>query len=217
MALSGVRLRVEAGACQVEATDGHRLAVTAVPTLAVEGRWPVLVPGDAVETLTALLPRCEEVALTVGEHALEVDAGSVRVGLRLLEGPYPNTAAAVLEPARRYTATARLSARALAQAMRRALLVAPPRSHPIRPTFEDGGLRVQAADAEGGEAEVAVPVAWPHAPVTVGLNGRYLLDWLGAVAVDEVVVGVRDGRAPLRWTEATAEPRAEYLVMPLRL
>lgn len=203
----------------VEATDGHRLVVAPVPVEELRGRWPerALVPGDAVAALTGLRWRARPVELAVGGGWLEARQEGLRVAVRLVEGGYPQTAA-LLAMTRQYAATTTLETEPLRTALRRVALVAEERVVAVEVRLGDGRAQLRVAGERGGEAEAELPCAWAEAPVRVGVNARYLLDFLGQVRTPTVRLGLRGALDPLRWLAAEdGEPVVEYLVMPMRL
>lgn len=220
-ALNAVRLTATAEGLKFEATDGHRLVVTSVRVEALEGQWDrdLLVPTAAAETMRAVVKPADEVVIAADANAMEVRTATAHLGVRLIEGQYPNVDA-VLDGPRKYTATTTIATRDLLQALRRAVLVANERTHPVKLTFRSDrsdGLAVEATSSDGGQAELSVECAWPHAELTIGFNGRYLLDWLQLVTSETVQVGLGTALQPLRLVEPSEGRPYECLVMPMRL
>ncbi|HTG16411.1 MAG TPA: DNA polymerase III subunit beta, partial [Blastocatellia bacterium] len=106
----------------------------------------------------------------------------------------------------------------IAQAVRRAALMADERSHGIKFELGDGRLNISSQSADVGESREALAVDYSGDGLTIGFNAQYLLDFLGVVATDEIILELKDEQSP-----ALMRPSGEegydykYVVMPMRL
>ncbi len=121
------------------------------------------------------------------------------------------------------TATvARVEMTALVESVKRVSLVAE-RNTPIRLTFEDGQVVLEAGSGEDAQASEALPGSIDGPAIATGFNPGYLLDGLQAVdaAFAHLVVHriAQAGRNPGRTERAEADPIPgyRYLAMPIRL
>jgi len=222
-ALNGIRFLLSGKQAILAATDGHRLVDTALP---LEKGWDgekreIIVPKGALKSLLAIVKGHQDVELRLTGSYLDVVAEESRLSARLVEGQFPNIEA--VKPKRsaeRPEAT--LSSKALKTALRQASLMAEERNHPAKLTFETGKLTIASSSADAGDAEIVVPdIAWTgQAPVTIGVNATYLLDWL-ELAPGEIVVSVKDAMSPLLLngvpTPEGHKTAPEYVVMPMRI
>ena len=78
-------------------------------------------------------------------------------------------------------------------------------------------LTLSVATGEVGEGTEELPIAYSGPPLTIGLNGRYLLDLVVAVdPAEQVMLALSDATTPaLLWTEDDTGYR--YVVMPMRI
>jgi DNA polymerase-3 subunit beta len=143
--------------------------------------------------------------------------GSRRTTSRLLDGEFP--------PVRRllpdsFAATALVSVSALNEVVRRVGLVAE-RSTPIRLSFSEDGLVVEASGSEDARASEAMDCTYHGEPMTIAFNHQYLLDGLAAVGTPMTVVSFNDPKKPATLTPAgtDGQPIAGYwyLIMPVRI
>ena len=211
-ALQGVHVAFGEGRARFTATDGHRLAQSVLPAVEVAAPREVLVPGEAVKTMLVLLRRAEQVEIALDPKALDVTAGRLQFRTRLLEGQFPNTAQ-VLATANAGPHVGQVDGPAFQRALRRADLLNDQPNRPVRLKFEANRLTVLVQNVEVGSGETTVPCTWSAAPLAIGFNAKYLLDWCGFVSGPVTVRG-KDAMHPML---LTAEGAPLYVVMPMRL
>ncbi len=83
--------------------------------------------------------------------------------------------------------------------------------------LEPGTLELSASNPEQGEASEDLEVAYTGYPITIGFNGKYLIDVLTVHAPgDSIELGLTDEVGPgvLRGSQ---DPTYTYVLMPMRL
>jgi DNA polymerase-3 subunit beta len=90
------------------------------------------------------------------------------------------------------------------------------RTKPVKITLSPGALKVAAYNPELGEAEESLEAGYAGEEITIGFNSRYLLDALGPLQADQVVLELKDGLSPgvLRSFE---EEGYLCVIMPMRI
>ncbi len=86
-ATRGVCLDASEGSLHVVAFDGVQAGVVRLTNTGVQFRTTII--DDALPALLRVLATCEDVAVTVGEHALKFDCGERVLTTRLLVGEFP--------------------------------------------------------------------------------------------------------------------------------
>jgi DNA polymerase III subunit beta len=250
-ALTGVRIELAGTTMTMIATDRYRMAMRELPWQpAGDPADGDPADGDAADPLEALVPARSladtaralgsatgsatggQVAVAVrrgtpgGEHGGE-RGGDGLVGFaghrrrttgRLLDaGSYPAVRSLfAAEP----TAEARLPTALLAEVVRRVALVAE-RASPVRLTFDETGLIVEAGGGQQAQASEAVAAAYAGYPLTVGVNPQYLLDAVAALGAPTAVLSFVGPLKPMALSAATAAgepvPGYRHLIQPIRL
>lgn len=233
--LTGVHVEVDGDRLRLLATDRYRLAVRDLA-------WSPVEPGTAG---TALIPaRVLADAAKAMAHGGTVQiclpgqssspgggaAGSGLVGLlggtpeapritttRLLDGEYPKVMS--LFPADS-PISATLSTPGLLESARRVALVAD-RNAPIRLSFGDGAVTLDAGTGEEATASEVLEATTEGAPIEVGFFPGYLLDGLAQLGapVARFAFTHPSKAVVLTGVAGDGSPDAEYryLVMPRRL
>lgn len=218
--LNGIYLHVpSASDCQfAAATDGTRLARfhCDVPDGAGD-MTGIILPRKAVKALSDLMD--EEggaVAVAVGDKKFRFEVGSTVLTGKAIDGTFPdytrvipteNRIDAWFEPA------------VLAEAVDRVLTISSDKSRAITLEFTEGQVALRVVSPEHGIASEEVPIELSGGPVTIGFNGRFLLDMLDRLKGAEGArarVLLADGAAPTLWQQSD-EARALYVLMPMRV
>ena len=79
-----------------------------------------------------------------------------------------------------------------------------------------GKLRIVAHNPEQEEAIEELEVRTSVGELSVGFNVNYILDALGALRGDEVVICLRDGQSSCLLRTAESD-QSRHVIMPLRL
>jgi len=222
--LTGVRVEIEGEEVTLAATDRYRLAVRTLkwkpvdPALSATALVPARTLAEAAKSLTS----GAEVTLalasgTTGEGLLGLSGGQRRTTTRLLDGEFPKYRALLPDS---FAANAAIETAALTEAVRRVSLVAA-RTSPVRMSFSEGGLVLEAGGLDEAEAAEALPATFEGEPLTIAFNPTYLLDGLGVIDSDEARLSFTGPTKPAVLTGkggGDGESRDyRYLLMPVRL
>ena len=141
-----------------------------------------------------------------------------RTTTRLIDGAFPNVRQLFPQTSE---ITARVDLAALVDSVRRVSLVAG-RNTPIRLTFTEGSVTLEAGNGEEAQASESLEATLTGEEITIGFNPGYLLDGLGAIDGSHVHVSMTQPARPAAFASMAgpdADPSLEfrYLLMPLRM
>src|SRR5690242_15871580 len=198
--LTGVRIELEGNTLALLATDRYRLAVRELEWRPDDPQvsMAALVPARTLaDTAKALGPVGGEVTVALarggaGEGMIGLAGGTRRTTSRLLEGDFPKVRS--LRPAT-HSAQAKVPVSALTEVVRRVALVAE-RATPIRMSFSDDGLVVEAGGTEDARASEAMDCEYTGEAMTIAFNHQYLLDGLAALDGPVAVMSFTDPKKP---------------------
>lgn len=215
--LNGVLFDVEGNRLRCVATEGHRLALAERPLAeAVEGGRQFIVPRKAVLEMQRILGDLEEeevLRLEVGVHLLRLRVGAVCFTSRLIDARYPDYQAVIPIHAER---VAKIGRESLRSALQRVAILANEKLRGVRLEFGEGEVRLSADNPEREEAVEEIDAEGNARGILVGFNVQYLLDALGAVSGERVVLKMRDGQSSAL-LQAEGEDKELHVIMPLRL
>ncbi len=235
--LTGVRMELEGSTMTLLATDRYRLAIRELqwrpdePDASLQALVPAKILADTAKTLGPLGGEVT-VALTrggIGEGMIgflgggadaagsEGRGGARRTTSRLLDGEFPKVRNLLPD---HYSARARIPVAALVEVVRRVALVAE-RTTPVRLSFSEDGLVVEAGGTEDARASEAMEARYEGEPMQVAFNPGYLLDGLAALDGPVAVLSLTDPRKPAVLAPAGEDgevvPGYRYLIMPIRI
>jgi DNA polymerase III subunit beta len=190
------------------------------PEISLNALVPARTLADTAKTLG---PLGGDVTLALaqggaGEGMIGFAGGTRRTTSRLLDGAnYPPVRSLFPDS---HNAQARVSVPALTEVVRRVALVAE-RTTPVRLSFSEEGLVVEAGGTEEARASEAMDATFTGESLTIAFNPQYLLDGLAALGAPAAVFSFIDAFKP-----AVISPAGEdgeilsgyrYLIMPIRV
>jgi len=214
--LNGVLLQVRAEDVRAVATDGHRLALARAPRQgnAEAIGMEALIPKKAIsEALKLLRDDDGEMVLRLGENQLVLEEAQHTLTTRLIEGQFPNYEQVL--PAGG-TPSLGVGREALAGALRRATAIMADRAAPTVFDVKPGKLTVSCENLDLGDSREELDVTYGGAEVRLGLNARYVLEFLAVVDSDEVTAGIGDALSPTVFRPA-GDDTYTCVIMPMRI
>ncbi|WP_406677380.1 DNA polymerase III subunit beta [Moorella sp. ACPs] len=218
---SGILLEIKPGETQFNlvATDTHRLAVYRGPLAGVTSSEPVnaLIGSRSLNELARLLPGEEgQVQITIGSSQIFACYENLKLYARLLDGKFPHYRQVIPQS---YVTKVKVATRDLLETTERATLLArdeiKSRSHII---FLQVGetLKITSEAAEVGHLEEELAAQIEGEPLTLALNGRYLLETLRIIDTEEVILELS---APLKPVVVKPDGEDNYfcLILPVRI
>ncbi|HZH42980.1 MAG TPA: DNA polymerase III subunit beta [Lysobacter sp.] len=213
--LNGLLFDLREASLRCVATDGHRLALCEAP---LDGgsqtKRQIIVPRKGVLELQRLLEGGDrELELEMGRGHIRVKRDDVTFTSKLIDGRFPDYEAVIPIGADREV---RIDREALRASLQRAAILSNEKYRGVRVEVSPGQLRISAHNPEQEEAQEEVEAETRVDELAIGFNVNYLLDALGALRDEQVVLALRDANSSALVREASNE-RCRHVVMPLRL
>ncbi len=181
--LTGVQLEVSGNQLSLVATDRYRVALRDIPWDGAEsGETPAaLVPARTLQEVGKTFGHGGNISISfTGSGDREIvafTAGNKTVTSLLIKGNFPPVRRLFPETTEHYAV---INTAELGEAVRRVALVLD-RSAPLRFTFNDDGVTMDASGGDQARASETVDAHLLGEEVVLGLNPQYLLDALSAV------------------------------------
>ncbi len=213
--LNGMLLDLHEHVLRCVATDGHRLALGETPlTVDIKTRRQIIIPRKGVVELQGLFESGDnQVALEFGRNHLRVRRSEVTFTSKLIDGRFPDYEAVIPIGADKEV---RLARDELKAALQRAAILSNEKYRGVKLEVSPNRLRIVAHNPEQEEAVEELEANTNVAELSVGFNVNYLLDALGALRGDHVVICLRDGNSSCLLRAADSD-QSRHVVMPLRL
>jgi DNA polymerase-3 subunit beta len=214
--LNGLLLELLGARLRAVATDGHRLALTEQMLEAeVCGEvQQLIVPRKGVAEALRLLPDAGDVVrVTIAASHLALVVGPQRLVTRLVDARYPDYERVLPRDSR---AALEASREELRQVLSRISILSNEKFRGVRLDLSAGRLKVSAQNPELEMAEEEIEVRYSGQPMEMGFNVSYLLEALGAIEAETVVIEFTDPNSSCL-LRAAGESADRYVVMPMRL
>lgn len=199
----------------VVGTDGHRLALIIKQMDGkVKDEKKIIAPRKAVSELRRFLDKeGENIKIKLGKNHVLFSAGNVEFLTRLIEGTYPNYEQVIPQANEKKVFIQR---DVFIKALRRISIMSREKANAVRFDLGEGNLIISSSNPELGEAKEEVAIDYKGDRLSIGFNARYLLDALGVMGGDMVILELQDPLSPVLVKE---EGNEDYrcVVMPMRI
>jgi DNA polymerase-3 subunit beta len=178
--LHGVYLHPCGEGLTVVATDGHRLVRRIIASAAFDddddlANIPsVILPTKTVARLLPIIDCEEDITVELSDAAARFSAGGTSIVTKLVDGIFPDYSRVIPAPGPH---RAVIGVGELAAAVKRVMFVDPDKSKRVRFTFSPSALELWARADDGAESQDVIGIEC-DTEITIGFNGRYILDML---------------------------------------
>lgn len=210
--LTGTLLELGEKKIKLVATDGFRLAIQGLETKVEKEMPPLLVPSRVLMELTRFEGE-EQVKIghLAATNQIYFLVGEQQVVSQLLSGNFPDYQKIL---PKEFLSEAVVNKDELLQAIRAAHIFARDNSNMVRWGGEGAKLTLTSTSPEKGECKIEIPATLTGEPSEVVFNAKYILDYLGMVAGDQLWVGTGSKLAPAMFREGDKKT-GQYVVMPI--
>jgi DNA polymerase-3 subunit beta len=198
------------------ATDGHRLALTRRPRTDIEGglNKQTIIPKKALSEILRML-RDDEEAIKVRfvDSQIIFQFQHATLISRLIEEQFPNYSAVVPRPGDKKVV---INKDPFWGALKRTSAIAGERGTPTKIDFKKKQMLVTCTNMDLGEAKESVDIEYEGEDVTIGFNAKYLMDFLGAIQEDQILVHLTDSLSPTLF-QPLGKDSYQCVIMPMRI
>lgn len=213
--LNGLLFDLRDDTLRCVATDGHRLALCET-SLGEEhgGKRQIIVPRKGVQELQRLLEGGDrQIELELGKGHIRVKRDDVTFTSKLIDGKFPDYEAVIPIGADREV---KIDREALRASLQRASILSNEKYRGVRVEISPNLIKISAHNPEQEEAQEEVEAETHVDSLAIGFNVTYLLEALGALRDEFVVIQLRDANSSALVRGAGSQ-HARHVVMPLRL
>ena len=213
--LNGMLFELEQNVLRTVSTDGHRLAMAAVPAkIDIADKKQVIVPRKGVMELVRLLNDPEsEIQISLSTNHIRVVTTDFSFTSKLVDGKFPDYQRVLPRGGDKEMIADRQQLKAT---LSRAAILTNEKYRGIRLIFDNGNLQVLANNPEQEEAEENMMIDYQSERLEIGFNVNYVLDVLGNLNCEQVSLMMSDSNSSSLLKDFDSDD-AMYVVMPMRL
>ena len=216
--LSGVYLENHQESLRMVATDGHRLAMI---DRTINGKVPdkgVILPRKGLVEAKKLLESADgaedTVTLWIDGPIARISHGRAELFMRLIDGEFPDYRQVIPKSSK---ATVTLAREEFLRALGCMSVLSTERAKGVRITLKSGTLEVQASNPDSGDGVDEIEVGYTGDELSIGFNGRYLIEALVAMGEGDKVEFMASDDVSPGVLRPEGDDRYCYVVLPMRL
>lgn len=203
------------GSLIVVGTDGHRLALSKkeVGLNTKEEKRVIFSRKSLAELRRFLGGEAKPVKISIGKNHILFELDSIQFLTRLIEGTYPNYEQVIPASSEK---TMLIDRDTLMKSLRRVSIMSKERSSAVKVDIGAQVMGISASNPDLGEAKDEFAVDYSGDPITLAFNAKYILDALGVMDAEKVVLKLNEPLSPTLLMEDGRDDY-KYVVMPMRL
>ena len=203
--LNGVYFNFADEKLTLVATDGRRLALTALDTeISEDNAGSLILPAKTVAELERLMGKGEKVKIAFNDRQAAFEIGiddSSDAGLvdhlylvsKIVEGNYPNYRQVIPKETEHRV---KIERELMLECVHRAALVTSDKSNSVKLKVSKNLLEISGSSSEYGDSHESMAIAYDGPEVQVAFNPQFLMDPLKALTKDEVFFEFKDELSP---------------------
>ena len=216
-AMTGVYFQVEFNKLMLVATDAHKLVKYTYKNLSSEVSTAFIVPKKALNLLKGSLPAGEAVQMAFNKNNAFFTFGKTNLVCRLIDSRYPDYNAVIPVDNPNLLSISRVD---FQNSLKRIAIYANKTTNQVILNINNGSLTVSAQDLDfSNEATEQLTCSYEGDALTIGFNAKFLVEMLGVLESDEVVMELSTSTRAgiLLPSEKEDEEDILMLVMPVML
>ncbi len=198
------------------ATDGYRLSLIdrSLKTPLTGLDEGILLPRKGLAELDKILDEAgETVSFKLKENNFILKNENVLLIMRLLDAEFPDYRQVIPAQSKRKI---RMKRGQTEESLHRVSLLSSEKTRGVKFHFSNGALEFSAYNPDMGEAKEEIPIEYKAEDITVGFNSRFVLDVLGVLESEDILLELEDGVSP---AVLRPENDAQHtcVIMPMRV
>ncbi len=212
--LNGVYFHLSNGKLRAVATDGHRLSSVEIEAPEGSSGMPgIIIPRKAVNEFGKLLESQSEVAVSLSETKIKINAGRIELLSKVVDGTFPDYTRVIPE---NNTKMVTVSATLFNEAVDRVSTIAADKTRAVKVKFEKDNITLNSQGIEGSSAKEVIACEYSAEALEVGFNSRYVLEMMGQIKSDKLTIALDNPNSPALIKDPT-DQSVTFIIMPMRV
>lgn len=213
--LNGMLLVVEPGIIRGVATDGHRLAHSAVSVPGTEHNHSVIIPRKTIIELQRLLSENDDqVQIQCTDNQIKFTFDNIELISKLVDGKFPDFTRVIPSG---YTRHFDINREKVLSSLQRAAILTTEKIKGVRIQLSNNILKITSSNTEQEQAQEELEVEYSFEPLDMGFNVNYLIDVLSNLKNDVVRLSVQPDINSSTLISLPDDENFKYVVMPMRI
>ena len=205
----------EVPSLRMVATDGYRLSIIDRPLQSeISGlEKGILLPKKGLAELSKLLEEGGEVWLKLKNNNFIAKKEKSILIMRLLDAEFPDYRQVLPQKTIKHI---KMKRNQILESLKRVSILSSEKTKGVKFHFSKDVLELSSYNPELGEAKEELSIDYKGEDVTIGFNSRFVLEVIGILDSEEVILELEDGSSPAVIRPANDEKHT-CVVMPMRI
>jgi DNA polymerase-3 subunit beta len=184
IAMTGVFVQVDFNKITFVATDAHKLVRSIYHGISTEHTGSFIVPKKALSLLKGVIPDEGNVTINHSKSNVAFSFDGTKIICRLIDASYPDYNAVIPKENPNSMFVGRGE---FLQSLKRIAIYANKTTNQVVLNIDEGSLTISAQDLDfSNEATEQLTCKYNGSAMSIGFNGKFLIDMLGVIDTDEV-------------------------------
>ena len=194
------------------ATDGHRLALSLLVSDKFKTPFGVILPKKSVAEIRRVIDGVKSVKLAVSRVKIKITTDQTTIISKLIDGEFPDYDKVL---PKNNTQIALINKKIFFDCVDRVSTVATDKHRSVKLVVENGKMNLQVSTNDGSFAYEELDVNYSGERIETGFNSRYLLDIIGQIDKEELLMRFKDSVSPA--IIEAKEMNSVFVIMPVRI
>jgi len=193
------------------ATDGHRLALSFLVS-DLKTPFGIILPKKSVAEIRRIIDGNKKIKLAVSRVKIKITTDQTTIISKLIDGEFPDYDKVL---PKYNTQIALINKKTFFDCVDRVSTVANDKHRSIKLIIENGKMTLQVNTNDGSFAYEELEINYSGDRIETGFNSRYLLDIIGQIDKEELIIRFKDSGSPAL-IEAK-DMNSVFVIMPVRV
>ncbi len=193
------------------ATDGHRLALSFM-AINLKTAFGVIIPKKSVSEIRRIIDGSKSLKIAVSRVKIKIITDQTTIVSKLIDGEFPDYDRVL---PKNNTHIALINKRNFFDAVDRVSTVATDKHRSVKVVLENGKMNLQVSTNDGSFAHEEIDINYSEDRIETGFNSRYLLDVIGQIDKEELLMRFKDGNSPA--IVEAKDMNSVFVIMPVRI
>ncbi len=193
------------------ATDGHRLALSSLVS-DLKTPFGVILPKKSVAEIRRIIDGSNQVKLSVSRVKIKITTDQTTIISKLIDGEFPDYDKVL---PKNNTQIAVINKKIFFDCVDRVSTVATDKHRSVKLVIENGKMSLQVNTNDGSFAYEELDVNYLGDRIETGFNSRYLLDIIGQIDKEELMMRFKDSNSPALID--AKDMSSVFVIMPVRV
>lgn len=193
------------------ATDGHRMALSFLPA-DLKTSFGVILPKKSVTEIKRIIDLSDNVKISVSRLKIKIVTDNATIISKLIDGEFPDYNKVLPEDNNEISI---INKKTFFDAVDRVSTIANDKYKALKLVAENGKITLQVSTNDGSFAYEELDVNYSGVKIETGFNSKYLLDIIGQVDNEELIMRFKDSNSPA--IIESKDMNSVFVIMPVRI